>query len=110
MPFYGYGILSPALDFAVPDLKKTFPQKDPQSVLDYRFDWKEWLGTDTISSYTVTSSSADFVIDQSSNSPTAVTVWLKGGVVGQIYEITCRIVTAANRTDDRTARFPINNR
>ena len=94
----------------MPEFKKTFSQKDPQSVLDYKFDWTEWLGTDTILSYTLTSSDAAFQIASDSKTSTIVTAWLQGGVAGQTYEITCRIVTTAGRTDDRTAIFPINNR
>lgn len=77
--------------------------KDPDAVLDYVFDWSSWLDdTDTISSYTVTAESG-LTVDSDSNTTTAVTVWLSGGTANTDYEVTCSIVTADGREDDRTA-------
>lgn len=78
--------------------------KDPQAVLDYVFDWSEWLAAgETISSRTVTAQTgitkdSDSITDTS----TSVTVWLSGGTAGSYYTVICRIVTSAARTDERT--------
>lgn len=76
--------------------------KDPDAVLDYQWDWSSWLPTgDTIASATVTAETG-LTVDSYSNTATAVTAWLSGGMVGESYSVTCRVVTADGRTDDRT--------
>lgn len=78
--------------------------KDPQAVLDYKFDWSTWLGdVDTISSATVTPSSG-LTLDGSSvtDSNTTVTAWLSGGTAGASYSAVCHIATVQGRQDDRT--------
>ena len=75
--------------------------KDPQSILDYQWNWASWLVADTISTATVTASSG-LTVASSSNTTTTVTAWLSGGTIGQSYSVTCEIVTAGGRTDDRT--------
>ena len=85
--------------------------KDPQAVLDYKFDWNaadrdgnKWLATgETISTRTVTvaggiTKDSDSITD----SGKSVTVWLSGGTAGSAYLITCQIVTSAGRTDERS--------
>jgi hypothetical protein len=76
--------------------------KDPAAVLDYLFDWSDWLvgDGDTIASHSVTVPSG-ITMDSSSRTTTAVTVWISGGVVGQTYEIDCHITTAGGRQDSR---------
>lgn len=86
---------------------KTFI-KDPDAVLDYQFDWSDWLSSDTISSYTITASG--ITVDSDSNTDTAVTVWLSGGTVGDAATVECKIVTAASRTDERTIKLAIRNK
>lgn len=78
--------------------------KDVDAVLDYRFDWSDWLETgDTIATRTVTATTG-ITVDSSSitDSSTSVTVWLSGGTVGATYDVSCLIVTVQSRTDERT--------
>lgn len=87
--------------------------KDPDAVLDWKFDWKaltngsgpeNWLETgETIVSHTVTVASG-LTLDSSTltDTNTSVTVWLSGGTAGRRYTATCHIVTSAGRADDRT--------
>lgn len=87
--------------------------KDPNAVLDYKFDWKaltngsgisDWLANgETISTKTITASSG-ITVDSSAltDSNTSVTVWLSGGSAGSDYTVACKIVTSAGRTDERT--------
>jgi len=77
--------------------------KDPDAVLDYKFDWKaktnlsgntDWLeSSETISSFTITAASG-LTIDSSalSDTNTSVTAWLSGGTDGTTYELACKIV------------------
>jgi len=82
-------------------------KKDKQATLDYTFNWTLWLalaGSDTISTHTVTVETglvkvSSSIIDASRrvqafiNSPS--------GVAGVAYKVTCQIVTAGGRTDER---------
>lgn len=80
--------------------------KDPNGVLDYEFDWTQWLETgDTIASHVATVVGA--VKNSSANSTTSVTVWVSGGTVGINATIACRITTTAGRVDERTVTLRI---
>ena len=101
-------------------MSKTF-QKDPDAVLDYKFDWKsatngnggsDWLASgETISTRTITADDG-ITVDSSSitDTNTSVTVWLSGGAVGERYDVACKIVTSASRTDERTIHIRVVNR
>ena len=78
------------------------PLKDPSAVLDYVFDWTEWLATvETITDYTITADTG-ITVDSSTESDGKVTVWLSGGTAGINYKVACLITTSAGRTDERT--------
>ena len=86
--------------------------KDPDAVLDFKFDWAGWLASgETISARTITPD-AGITVDSSSitDTSTTVTVWLSGGTVSQSYKVTCQIVTSASRTDERTMIVRIRER
>lgn len=76
--------------------------KDPNAVLDYQWDWSEWLAVgETIASHTVTVPTG-LTLDSSTASTTTVTAWLSGGTAGTTYTVTCRVTTSAGRTDDKS--------
>ena len=78
------------------------PLKDPSAVLDYMFDWTEWLATgETIADHTITADTG-ITVDSSTESDGKVTVWLSGGTAGINYKVACLITTSAGRTDERT--------
>lgn len=84
--------------------------KDPDAVLDYYFDWSEWLATgETISSNTITVPTG-ITKDSDSATTTKVTVWLSGGTDGTTYTVACKIVTSAGRTDERSIDVHVMNR
>ena len=79
--------------------------KDSAAVLDFVFDWSDWLATDeTISSQMVTVPTG-ITLGVAPKAPSQaagkVTFWLSGGTVGVSYVIQCTIVTSAGRTDNR---------
>ena len=77
-------------------------EKDPEAVLDYEFDWSDWLPSgDTIAGALVTADTG-ITIDSQAETTTAVTVWLSGGVANTSYGVTCHITTTESRQDDRT--------
>lgn len=83
---------------------KTFI-KDPDAVLDYAFDWTDWLQeTETISAHTITVT-AGITKDSDSESGGIVTVWLSGGTEGETYPVACQITTSMSRTDERTVEI-----
>lgn len=87
--------------------------KDPDAVLDYKWDWDDWLEAgESISSRTVTVASGDVTVNSSSitDSGRSVTAWLSGGAADTSNELTCHIVTDAGREDDRTIRVSIRER
>jgi len=86
------------------------PLKDPSAVLDYVFDWNEWLATgETITDHTITADTG-ITVDSDSESSGKVTVWLSGGTAGQNYKVACLVTTSACRTDERTIWIKVTNR
>ena len=88
----------------------TFPPKDPAAILDYLFDWSDWLSAgDQID--TVVFTVSDGVTKQSQNqTATQAVVWVNGGVDDETYEIECKITTTGGRTEVRTRRLPVKER
>ena len=84
--------------------------KDPSAVLDWVFDWSDWLAdSETISSHVITVDTG-LTKDSSTESSGKVTVWLSGGTAGQNYKVACKIVTSGGRTDERTMWIKVADR
>jgi len=87
--------------------------KDPDAILDYSFNWGDWLDTgEAIASYVI---SVDGVtLDDDSIAGDVVTAWVSAGTAGpsEVASITCKITTDANpaRTDQRTVYLKIRER
>lgn len=94
--------------------------KDPDAVLDYVFNWGEWLAngeeivTSTFYIDGVLSSTVPWTIalvpDSTAVTLLTATIWLSGGTLGERYTITNRIVTDQGRTDDRSAVVRVSDR
>ena len=101
--------------------------KDPDAVLDYKFDWaastngsgsSDWLGAgETIDDFdiTITPVTTSPLTEDSSalaDGDTSVVVWLSGGLEGTEYRVTCHIETdnATTREDDRTIKIKVRER
>ncbi len=81
--------------------------KDPFDVLDYTLDWSGHLpGSDTIATATWVVP-AGLVQDSTSNTGKQSTIWLSGGVAGQIYTISCRVITSVGRKLERSVSLPV---
>ena len=83
--------------------------KDPNAVLDYTWDWADWLSGigDTILTATVTTDDIALTLVSAAqvSSGTKVIAFLSGGVAGKTYRATCHVFTSASpiaRQDDRT--------
>ena len=91
-------------------LKLQNPLKDPSAVLDYVFDWTEWLAAaETITSHTVTVPTG-LTLESSTVASGIVTAWISGGTVGTTYRVECLIVTTAGRTDERSLWITVQER
>jgi len=100
--------------------------KDPEAILDWKFDWKpltngsgnsDWLAAaETITTKTITISPAvaatGLTADSSSftDTNTSVTVWLSKGTDYNDYTVACKIVTNQARTDERSITICVRNR
>jgi hypothetical protein len=84
--------------------------KDPDAVLDYSVDWSKWLAGDQIETSTWFVSGPTLQSADDSNTPTRTTAWLAGGVAGQSYTVTNRIITSGGRTDDRSFTIQVQDR
>ena len=105
--------------------KNTFI-KDPEAVLDFKFDWapltngsgnSDWLQAgETISAKTIVISpsvaATGLTADSSTitDTSTSVTVWLSKGTDYTDYQVACKIVTNGARTDERTMTICVRNR
>lgn len=89
----------------------TLRDKDPDAVLDYGFDWSDFLGDDTIASSTWTLSAGnpdtDLEIDSNLHTDTLTTVWVSGGSLNKTYALTNHVTTSSGREDDRTLKIRI---
>lgn len=84
--------------------------KDPDDVLDYSFNWADWLTTnETIVTFTAIATPG-ITIDSTSNTASVTTTWLSGGVAGSPYTVTHRIVTNQDRTVDRSMTIRVTSR
>ena len=94
------------------------PLKDPSAVLDYMFDWTEWLATgetiavDSETGEKLITITADtgITVDSSTEDAGKVIVWLSGGTAGINYKVACLITTSAGRTDERTIWIKVTDR
>lgn len=84
-------------------------EKDPDAVLDWVWDWSEWLAPgETISVSTMTVS-AGLGLDSQSNTLATATAWLSGGEPGTPYLVSNRITTSAGRTDELSITIRVKN-
>lgn len=84
--------------------------KDPAAILDYSWDWSQWLQTgETITTSTITPSPG-LTIQSSSFTSTVATAWVKGGTAGQPYTVTNEITSSGGRTANRTISIRVQTR
>jgi hypothetical protein len=84
--------------------------KDPDAVLDYGFDWSQWLSPNEQIVTSTMIASSGINVNSSMNTISQTTVWLSGGTAGFPYTITNRITTNQGRTDDRTITIRVAQR
>lgn len=93
-------------DFVQLDGKWYAPVKDPADVIDYVVDFSLLVVGDSVGTATVTAE-PDLIVQSSSVSGDKVIAWLTGGVAGESYNVTVNVVTAGNRTFERSFTVPV---
>ena len=87
----------------------SWPNKDPNEVLDYTIDWDGRLGGDTIASSAWTVP-AGITKDSDTMADATTTIWLSGGTHNTKYTLENRITTEGGRTLDQSVKILIRNR
>lgn len=95
-------------------------QKDPSADLDYKRNWEPWLTqcADTIAQVEHLveeddgTPTLDMTLHDSGFSGARTVVWLRGGIIGKTYRVTCRITTnnVPPRIDDRSIFVKVTQR
>jgi hypothetical protein len=87
--------------------------KDPEAVLDYEWNWANWLQEGEIIStaaVVVAGVSPELVCDDFEHMDNTVTCWLSGGSEGAGYAVVCTVTTNQDRTEERTIYIVVQNR
>jgi hypothetical protein len=84
--------------------------KDPDAVLDYIFDWSDWLSNGENISTSTMIVSAGLTLDSETNGFLSATAWISGGTPGHPYSVTNRITTNQGRADDRSITIRVTDR
>lgn len=85
--------------------------KDPSALLDYSWDWSEWLAEvgATIGSATVTVPDGLTADGAPTVTDTVVTQRVTGGTVDAAYVMVCQITTNGGLIDERSIYLTIRN-
>lgn len=85
--------------------------KDPNAILDYVFDWSDWLDeNETIDSHQILVERGSVAVDRNDRDGAQITAWISGGENGETARVVCRITTNAGRVDDRSLWLSVEHR
>lgn len=88
----------------------SWPNKDPNEVLDYSIDWSQRLKDDTITTSSWIVPNTVF-IESNTFTTRMTTVWLSGGTVSaNAISVTNRIETAGNRVMEQSVLLKIQDK
>lgn len=88
-------------------MAKRMPAKDVSAILDYEWDWSDWLHlNETIINAAITTPTG-LTLENTLTQTTKVIGWFSGGEDGKTYMPACEIVTNQGRTDERTMIIPV---
>jgi hypothetical protein len=83
--------------------------KDPSAVLDYYMDWTAWLAGDTIVDSVWTATGGTVTLRDTAITGTFTSVWVEGGVAGELVDLLNHIITTEGREDERTLRLKVHD-
>lgn len=81
--------------------------QDPNDVLDYPFDYSQWLAAGETIVSSAWYPSPGIVVGTTTNAFTYTVVWLSGGSLGFPYTVQNRIVTSDGRTKNKSMTLRI---
>jgi len=84
--------------------------KDPSAVLDYVWDWTDWLATGETISSAVFTLTTGLTKDSQAIVAGRVTAWISGGTADYRYSVACKITTSVGRVDERTILIDVEDR
>ena len=90
--------------------------KNPESTLDYLFDWSEWMNVgDRIKTFDINiedqpNTTENLIVVQKAKMSKRIIVWLTGGQRNKKYKISCKITTINGRTETSSRTIRIVNR
>lgn len=86
--------------------------KDPNAVLDYGFDWSDWLEDDETLATATWTVPTGITKDSQDESDSVTVIWLSGGTAGKDYYVSCKITTSNDpvRTDERRMKIRVRER
>ncbi len=80
-------------------------RKAPGALLDYTWDWNDWLlSEETIQAVSIVMPEG-LTLDHVTNNTTTVTAWFTGGTLDQDYLVTCKVETNQGRKEERTMKI-----
>lgn len=82
----------------------------PGAILDYAFNWAEWLQQGETIPTSVWSITPSLTLNNEQNQSGVTSVFVNGGVVNKIYYLTNTITTSVGRTDSRTIVLSCQNK
>jgi hypothetical protein len=79
---------------------------DPDSTLDFSWDWSWWLEGETISSQVITVEPAGSLrVTTETRVGGKITARLTGGLAGVEYMVGCRVTTSGGQVDERSMKI-----
>jgi hypothetical protein len=84
--------------------------KDPDAELDYGFDLSDWLATGESLASVVWDVPTGLTNENEDLTATTAVVWLSGGTVGNVYQVSCEFTTDDSRVDERSFRIYVAER
>ena len=86
-------------------------EKDPEAVLDYTVDWTlDLVVGDPIAASSFAVPAGITKDSESDDGASKTTVFLSGGMLGEIYDIVNHITTVGGREDDKTFKIKMTHR
>lgn len=78
---------------------------DPQAILDYRWNWSAWAGTDQIVGHEIIAPPGVTIVEQTRDGAAVTAIIGPCASSPTPYTVTCRVQTVSGLSDDRSIRL-----
>jgi hypothetical protein len=79
-------------------------EKNPAAILDYYMNWTVWLAGDTLIDSTW-SATGSVTLSEPAMVGSVTSVWVAGGIAGELVDLTNLVVTTGGRKEKATLRL-----